>query len=323
MNLKIFAVIFTAFIFLTGCSESNILSKKDAVVFIVAEKNLVNGQTTNPTMGSGTGFFIDENVILTNNHVVENSKSIIIQIENGKEVYPVEVVFADPLIDVAVLKLKNWEEFIKKNKVSYLEFAQDHNINQLDTVYAIGHPWGLQFSISKGVISHTIRRPSASPKFLIQTDANIFEGNSGGPLLNSRGNVVGINTLMLANTGGSYGFATPSLLVKKVLNDYKKYKEARWIMLGVIIDNHGVIQSIQENSAASGAGLLANDKILSMEIKKQTHEFTNFEDFIHELILTDYEELVKLEIERGNEKVIFELKPTYKLSVDFLESTNK
>lgn len=320
MSIKSILIIFTASLFLVGCS-GDIVNKKNAVVLVIAEKleNPMIVPSENAKVGSGSGFFIDENVIITNNHVVENSKAIVIKTEEGKEFFPVEIVFADALIDIAVLKIKDWEKFKETNKVSYLTLSQI-NVKHLDTVYTIGHPWGLHWSISRGIVSHPLRHPFSNPKSYIQTDAKIFEGNSGGPLVNEHGYVVGVNTVMIVNNGGSYGFATPSPLVIKLLNDFKKYGEARWAVLGVVMDDSGLIKNIGPDSAAEAVGLKADDRIVSYTINDVRHMFDNFDNFIYNLSLADYSEKVTIQVERSKKPLTFELQPKYKVSTEFTEN---
>lgn len=320
MSIKNVLIVFATTLFLIGCA-GDVVSKKGAVVLVIAEKNPSLAMTSPPEakVGAGSGFFIEENVIITNNHVIENSKAIVIKTEEGKEFFPVEVVFTDELIDIAVLKIKDWEKFKETNKISYLKLSEI-NVKHLDTVYTIGHPWGLHWSISRGIVSHPLRHPFSNPKSYIQTDAKIFEGNSGGPLINEHGYVVGVNTIMIVNNGGSYGFATPSPLVIKLLNDFKKYGEARWAVLGIVMDEGGVIKNVDPISAAAVAGMKADDRIVSYTINDVKHMFDNFDNFIYNLSLADYSEKITVMVERSKKPLTFELQPKYKVSKEFTEN---
>lgn len=312
MGIKSFLIVIGLVIPLSACnSDSNIIAKKDAVVLILAEKD-------SEKSAIGTGFFINKNTIITNHHVVENAKKIQIGTEKGKDPYEVEVVHDDPMVDLAVIKIKDWDKFIKENRVVYLNFAYKDSIDDLETVYAIGHPWGLTWSISKGVISNKLRRPTATPKVLIQTDAKIYEGNSGGPLLDENGDVVGVNNLMISNTGGSYGFSILAPLVQKVLRDFEKYKEARWALIGITIDDDGTIKEIADNSAADKSGLKPNDKISLFETTNGLKIFKDLNEFLYEVSLTDYQDKVKITVERNKEIVTFDVSPSFKTSNDFL-----
>lgn len=296
---------------IVGCSDVKeiILSKKDAVVLIV----------NNDKNGIGTGFFIDENLIITNYHVVEGGKGLEIKTETGNKFYPVEIIKSDQFADIATLKIKDWEDFVKNNKYRILKFNK--NYNQLDEVYVIGHPWGLSWSMSKGVISAKSRL-SPAPKFLLQTDAKVYQGNSGGPMLNTDGEVIAINSNMLSNEGGSYGLAIPYVIVEKVLKDLEKYDEVRWPVIGITLDSN-IVKEVAESSPALKSGVKADDKIVAIKTKKGEFEVNSAEELITRMAVNDYEDTVILYIVRNGEDITIEVKPDYKPSSSFKTDLTK
>lgn len=296
---------------LVGCVDvkETILSKKDAVVLIV---NKGKG-------GMGTGFFIGDNIIVTNYHVVDGNKDIEIKTEKGNKFYAAEIVKSDEFADIAIVKIKDWEDFIKNNTYIPLEF--NNSYRQLDDVYAIGHPWSLTWSISKGVISAEVRFAPV-PKFLLQTDAHVYQGNSGGPLLNQNGEVIGINSNMLANEGGSYGLAIPSILIQKVLNDLEKYNEVRWPVIGVTLDSNIVIE-VNPLSPAFHAGIKEKDVILAVQTKYNRYRVFNSEDLISRLAVTDYQDPITIVVKRNEKLISIVVEPSYKKSSDFKTDLTK
>ena len=303
---------------LTACNmnkDYTIANKKSAIVAILME----NKDKPNEG-GVGTGFLIKENYIVTNFHVAGEPTLILkVGMEGNDKTYDAEFVMGDKDTDVAVVKLKNWEEFKKENsQLTFLQFAKEMP-RATDTAWAIGHPWGLFYTISKGIISVPERKsPSPIPMWWIQTDADVFQGNSGGPLLNENGEVVGMNSLMLAKEGGSYGFAIPFLLIEKIINDLEKYKEVRWANLGISIDGPGVtIKELMLEGAAKAAGLQANDQILSIEANNSKESIESAFDLISFLSTLDHQTTVHLTVKRGEELLTLNVEPKFKLNSDY------
>ncbi|MCK4644789.1 MAG: Do family serine endopeptidase [Candidatus Aminicenantes bacterium] len=169
----------------------------------------------------GTGFFIhSEGYILTNNHLVEKSVKVTVFTLQEKE-YTAEIIGTDPLSDLALLKIKD------KN-LPFCELADSSLLQVGEWVLAIGNPWGLEHTVTAGIVSSKGRQLGGFSDIryqdYIQTDAAINPGNSGGPLVNMKGDVVGINTLILAPTGGNIGigFAIPSNLARKVVKQLQE-----------------------------------------------------------------------------------------------------
>lgn len=262
-KLAVLATILVALV-VTGCTnvQDTINSKRNGIFLIMNETSDPASDTKSG--GIGTGFLIGENEILTNAHVVADTKKLTLKTEDS-EIFEAEIVKIDPVIDLALVKIKDWVKFKKENSYTVLTLADSYDIKPLDEVYALGNPWGLMFSVSKGVVSHVARRDDAVPKFLIQTDAHVYQGNSGGPLLNAKGEVVGINSLMMAKEGGSYGFALHSDIIKKVLEDWKEIGEVKWPVIGVTLSDASVIENVIEGSPAEKAGLKKGDKIVNLK----------------------------------------------------------
>ncbi len=299
----------------TACNFSEdykIANKKNAVVAILMENK------DKPTEGGvGTGFVVKENYIITNFHVAGDKNLILkVAMENNDEMYEAELVLGDKDTDVAVIKLKDWEKFKKENpNLMYLDFANEVP-KATDTVWAIGHPWGLFWSISKGIISVEERKsPSAFPMWWIQTDAHVFQGNSGGPLLNNDGKVIGMNSVMLAKEGGSYGFAIPTPLIKKIITDLEKYKEVRWANIGISISGPGVtIKEIVEDGAAKSSNLKVGDQIVEVEVNNAKESVNTAFDLISLFSTLDYQSKIQLTVKRGEELITLDISPKFKLS---------
>jgi len=149
----------------------------------------------------GTGFFI-EDYIVTNYHVIDGGETIVINFESDPTRYEVEVVNSDEISDIAILRLKTPLPF----DVVPLEWGNAQLYSGQD-VWAVGHPRGLVYSVSKGIVSHTHRAASNNWQKSIQTDVAINSGNSGGPLFDMAGNVVAINTIIVTSSGGSDGIS--------------------------------------------------------------------------------------------------------------------
>jgi S1-C subfamily serine protease len=301
--IKTILVTFLALFTVVACTnvQSTIVEKKQGIVAVVTNKDGGGGL--------GTGFFIDENFILTNHHVIENATKIEIALENSNKTYEAELIYSDKASDIAAIKVKDLETFKKENKYITLHMTTHYKL--LDEVYAIGHPWGLYWSISKGVVSRDLLKKPNEVNFFMQTDAHVFNGNSGGPLLNTNGNVIGINSNMIVNEGGSYGLAIPITIVEKVLADLEKYKEVRWPVIGVTLDINS-IKEIAKDSPAEKASLQVGDVIVSIKTKHGTTFTDDSETLVYALSITNYEERVLVNVERNGELITLSVQPSYK-----------
>ena len=237
-------------------------------------------QTERQQSGLGSGFIIKENgIVITNNHVIAGADDILVTV-NSKE-YKAKVVGADPYMDVAVLKMDT------KDKFQPVKFGDSDKARVGDWVVAIGNPFGLGGTVTSGIISAR-NRDIGMTRYddFIQTDASINQGNSGGPLFNLKGEVVGINTAIIApGRSGSIGigFAIPSNAASKVIDQLISYGETRRGWLGVRIQEvtkeiaeavelkkpeGALVASVGEKSPADKSGIKAGDIILEFDGKK-------------------------------------------------------
>ena len=190
------------------------------------------------TRSLGSGFLISaDGYILTNNHVVEKADKISVKLQKGEKVIQAKVIGTDPETDLALIKIDNG------SSLPYLKLGDSAKMRVGDWVLAIGNPFGLAHTVTQGIISAKGRIIGAGPyDDFIQTDASINPGNSGGPLLNLDGEVIGINTAIVA-AGQGIGFAVPSSITKDVVNQLKSKGKVRRGMRGV------TIQAVDENTA--------------------------------------------------------------------------
>ena len=162
----------------------------------------------------GSGFIIDkEGIVITNNHVIQGAEDILVRVNGDKE-FKAKVLGADPGMDIAVLKMETDEKFIP------VKFGDSDKSRIGDWVIAIGNPFGFGGTVTSGIISARNRSIGLSRyEDFIQTDASINQGNSGGPLFNMEGDVIGINTAILGPSGSiGIGFAIPSNNAKRVIS---------------------------------------------------------------------------------------------------------
>ena len=227
----------------------------------------------------GSGFIIDEKgIVVTNNHVIQDADDIIVRV-NGDQEFKAKVLGADPLMDIAVLKLETEEKFVP------VSFGDSDKARIGDWVIAIGNPFGLGGTVTAGIISARNRSIGLSRyEDFIQTDASINSGNSGGPLFDMEGNVIGINTAILGRNGSiGIGFSIPSNSAQIVIDQLIKFGETKRGWLGVRIQDvtkeiaevekldkprGALVASVAENSPSEKAGILAGDIILEFNGEK-------------------------------------------------------
>ena len=228
----------------------------------------------------GSGFIIKENgTVITNNHVIANADDILVRVDTKE--YKAKVIGADPYMDIAVLKMKTTDKFKPVN------FGDSDKARVGDWVVAIGNPFGLGGTVTSGIISARNRDINLTRyDDFIQTDASINQGNSGGPLFNLKGEVVGINTAIIApGQAGSIGigFAIPANAASNVIDQLINFGETRRGWLGVRIQEvtkeiaeavklkkteGALVASVGEKSPADKAGIKAGDIILEFDGKK-------------------------------------------------------
>ena len=230
----------------------------------------------------GSGFIIDDTgTVITNNHVIDGADTIKIRV-NGKKEYKAKLLGKDPLMDIAVLKIVSSERFVP------VKFGDSDKARIGDWVIAIGNPFGLGGTVTSGIISARNRNIGLSRfEDFIQTDASINIGNSGGPLFNMDGEVIGINSAILGQSGSiGIGFSIPSNSAKKVVNQLIKFGETKRGWLGVRIQvvtkeiadvekldkpRGALVASVADNSPSAKGGIKAGDIILEFngsEIKE-------------------------------------------------------
>ena len=228
----------------------------------------------------GSGFIIDtKGTVVTNNHVISGADDILVRV--GDKEYKAKVVGADPYMDIAVLKMETRDQF------KPVSFGDSDKARVGDWAVAIGNPFGLGGSVTAGIISARNRDINLTRyDDFIQTDASINQGNSGGPLFNLKGEVIGINTAIIApGQSGSIGigFAIPANAASNVINQLIKFGETKRGWLGVRIQEvtkeiaeveklkkpqGALVASVGENSPADKAGIKAGDIILNFDGKK-------------------------------------------------------
>tara|TARA_B100001027_G_scaffold214504_1_gene186845 strand:- start:42 stop:1454 length:1413 start_codon:yes stop_codon:yes gene_type:complete len=221
----------------------------------------------------GSGFIIDEKgIVVTNNHVIEGAEDIVVQV-NGEKKFNAKVVGADPLSDIAILKIDSNEKFLP------VKFGDSDKARIGDWVIAIGNPFGLGGTVTSGIISARNRSIGLSRyEDYIQTDASINSGNSGGPLFDMNGDVIGINTAILGRSGNvGIGFSIPSNSAKIVIDQLIEFGETKRGWLGVRIQDvtkeiadvekldeprGALVASVAPNSPSEKAGVKGGDIIL-------------------------------------------------------------
>ncbi|MEQ1694930.1 MAG: Do family serine endopeptidase [Hyphomicrobiaceae bacterium] len=228
----------------------------------------------------GSGFVIDpEGLIATNNHVIDGADEIIINFHDGTKLKVEKVIGRDTKTDIALLKVN------PKKPLKAVPLGSSAKMMVGDWVLAIGNPFGLGGSVSLGIISAKQRDINSGPyDDYLQTDAAINKGNSGGPLFNMEGEVIGINTAIISPTGGSIGigFSVPSDTVASIVDQLKKYGEIRRGWLGVkiqtvtediaeslgIAENTGaLVGGVSPDGPAAAGGIEAGDVILKFDGK--------------------------------------------------------
>ena len=228
---------------------------------------------TRKSAALGSGFIVDEKgIVITNNHVIQDAEDIVVRVGGDKE-YKATIIGSDPLSDIAVLQIDSKEKFIP------VKFGNSDKARIGDWVIAIGNPFGLGGTVTAGIISARNRSIGLSRyEDYIQTDASINSGNSGGPLFDMNGDVIGINTAILGKGGSiGIGFSIPSNNAKKVIEQLIEFGETKRGWLGVRIQvvtdeiaevekldepRGALVASVAEKSPSDKAGIKAGDIIL-------------------------------------------------------------
>lgn len=237
-------------------------------------------QYSQPVIATGSGVIItDDGYIVTNNHVVQNAEHLEVTL-NDKRSYEAKIVGADPATDLALIK-------IDEKNLPFLTYGNSDDVKVGEWVLAVGNPFNLTSTVTAGIVSAKARNinilgSNTAIESFIQTDAPINPGNSGGALVNTNGELIGINAAIASNTGSytGYSFAIPVNIVKKVVNDFINYGEIQRAYIGVTIrdidaefaqeenldDLEGVyVVSVVDNSSAEDADIRPADIILEID----------------------------------------------------------
>ncbi len=280
--------------------------------------------------GSGSGVIIStDGYIVTNNHVIDNASTVEVTL-NDKRKFDAKVIGADPSTDIALLK-------IEADNLPIISFGNSDNLRIGEWVLAVGNPFNLTSTVTAGIVSAKARNinilnTEMKIESFIQTDAAVNPGNSGGALVNTRGELIGINTAIASQTGSytGYSFAVPISIVSKVVADLKEYSVVQRAVLGVQIADindklakeknlktlkGAYIVAVQENSSAADAGLKEGDIITNInnqtinsvaELQEQVSRYRPGNDIKVNYIRNDKTQsvIVTLKNRSGNTNVV-------------------
>ncbi|MDO7172865.1 trypsin-like peptidase domain-containing protein [Mariniflexile sp. AS56] len=241
-------------------------------------QDLFSGRSTpRAQMGTGSGVIINaDGYIITNNHVINNSDELSVTLNNNKT-YKAEIVGTDPKTDIALLKIKADED------LPFVTFADSDQAKIGEWVLAVGNPFNLTSTVTAGIISAKARDLSGtSSQSFIQTDAAVNPGNSGGALVNTKGELIGINTAISSQTGSyiGYSFAVPSNIARRVIEDIMEFGNVQNGILGIsggslnsafseklgVNDTEGIyVDSVVEDSGAEKSGIKKGDIIKEID----------------------------------------------------------
>jgi serine protease Do len=302
-----------------------------------------------PVVGYGSGVIIsDDGYIVTNNHVVEGSETVEV-ILNDKRSFEAEIIGTDPSTDIAVLK-------IKASRLPYLEYGNSDALRLGEWVLAIGNPYNLTSTVTAGIVSAKARSinilsDNMAIEAFIQTDAAVNPGNSGGALVNTQGQLVGINAAIASRTGAfsGYSFAIPVSIVRKVVDDIREFGSVQRAILGVTITEvnnetakqynieriEGVIvKGLRENSSALEAGIEVGDQIIAIngvrinnpsELQEQISRYRPNDRITVTIIRNNRERLLNVVLRNpsGGTGMIQKAQPVEVLGASFGELTSQ
>lgn len=267
-----------------------------------------NGISKREQVGTGSGVIISsDGYIVTNNHVIDGANEIEITLNNKKKVKAV-LIGTDSKTDIALLKINVDYE------LPYIPFGNSDNAKVGEWVLAVGNPYNLTSTVTAGIVSAKGRDLEGNTKVdaFIQTDAAVNPGNSGGALVNTRGELIGINTAISTRTGSfiGYSFAVPSNITKKIVDDLLEYGSVQEAIIGIGIDTsnddiEGVkIGNIEEDSEAIKAGLQKGDIIT----KVNNVLITKFSDLKGQLTAKRPGDFVDITIDRDGDTMVKNIK---------------
>lgn len=308
-------------------SPTNIIDDVNAINFTVAAENSIhavvhvkntairtqaspidlffgsrNGQRQFEQVGTGSGVIISpDGYIITNNHVIDHAADLEITL-NNKQKYKAELIGSDSANDIALLKID------ADLDLPFIPFADSDRIKIGEWVLAVGNPYNLTSTVTAGIVSAKGRdlEGNSSIDSFIQTDAAVNPGNSGGALVNTRGELVGINTAISSRTGSfiGYSFAVPSNIAKKVVDDLLEYGSVQEAVLGIRVDNseetdvEGVkISALTGEGGAEKAGLKPGDIIVKIDEVK----ISKFSELRGQLTAKRPGEFVNISVDRDGD----------------------
>lgn len=272
-----------------------------------------SGSQQQMQIGTGSGVIISEDgYIATNNHVIQNASELEVTLNNNKS-YKAKLIGTDSKMDIALLKIDAEE------KLPYMVFGDSDGLRVGEWVLAVGNPYNLTSTVTAGIVSAKARDLSNEGlQSFIQTDAAVNPGNSGGALVNTRGELIGINTMISSPTGSytGYSFAVPSNITRKIIEDLMQFGNVQRGILGVegaelnsaAAEHYGVsetqgfyVNGITKNSGAEKAGIQEGDVIIKLDDKR----VRGFSDLTSYINTKRPNEIVNVTVIRNeNEKVI-------------------
>lgn len=278
--------------------------------------DLFNGPRKYEQVGTGSGVIISaDGYIVTNNHVIANATDLEVTLNNRRK-FKAELIGADERNDIALLKINS------DDKLAFIPFANSDNVKVGEWVLAVGNPYNLTSTVTAGIISAKGRDLQGNGDVIdsfLQTDAAVNPGNSGGALVNVRGELVGINTAITSRTGSyvGYSFAVPSNIAKKIVDDILEFGNVQEAVLGISIDNskddiEGVkISALSPDSGARRGGLKVGDVIKKINNVK----ISQFSDLKGQLTAKRPGDYVNVTVDRDGDlltrRVMLSKKDTY------------
>lgn len=278
-----------------------------------------------PQIGTGSGVIISaDGYVITNYHVIKDAQELELTLNNNRA-YKAKIVGTDPKMDIALLKIDTNDLF------DYAIFGDSESVKVGEWVLAVGNPFNLTSTVTAGIVSAKARNlKEGGIQSFIQTDAAVNPGNSGGALVNTRGELIGINTMISSNTGSyvGYSFAVPSNVARKIVEDLMEFGNVQRGILGVegfALDNNkakefGVketqgfyVNNVTKNSGAAKAGIKKGDIIIQLD----NRTVSTFAD-VNELVGTKRpEEEVQVRIKRDNKILSVSVKLSKKEVLDY------
>ena len=291
-----------------------------SVVSVKVIGNVQSDETTirNVPVGQGSGIIVDKDgYIVTNHHVIRDSHNYRVSLSDGRETDNVRLVGLDPITDLAVLK-------INLSEIMPITWGDSNSLEVGESVLAIGSPYSFANTVTCGIISAKERYAQEfempfrmQPQEYLQTDAAVNPGNSGGPLINMQGEVIGINTMILGETYRGICFAIPSTLAKRVYEEIREKGRVTYGQLGIYMSDLPVtdsrdegnrsigvrVTSIVPGGAAEKAGMLADDVITNWN----GLEIRGYVQLNHAILFTPPGTTVKVTCLRDNKPIEFEV----------------